>query len=44
MAPYGARWMYSSLGTSDASRGLGISPKAGCTCKVWIDVDVRGVS
>jgi integrase len=25
--------MYSSLGTSDASRGLGLSPKAGCTCK-----------
>jgi hypothetical protein len=42
MAPYGARWMYSSLGTSDASRGLGLSPKAGCTCKIyrWIDVNV----
>jgi hypothetical protein len=25
MALYGARWMYSSSGTSDASQGLGLS-------------------
>jgi hypothetical protein len=26
MAPYGARWMYSFLGTSDASKLMHLSP------------------
>ena len=38
MVPYGARWMYSSLGTSDASRGLGLRPgPAPCKIYRWID-------
>jgi signal transduction histidine kinase len=39
VVPYGARWMYSSPGTSDASRILGLSPRAGRNYQIyrWID-------